>query len=119
MKPRIIKDDRSFWWRGSYLGRDISNGNWIIAVVLLAASGGAFSRQWIIAGVVLLVAGLLSFVWNEGVAKTTAIITAWVSIGAGSAWVLGLACGAMFGMPVVGYAVGLIIGIAGVVTTID
>lgn len=119
MAVKVRPDDRVFWQRRSVLGENISNGNWIVALILLLGGGFAFSRGWIGAGVGLGIAGMLSFVWNEGVAKTTYIICAWVIAGAASAWVLGFLCNAMFGMPIIGYIVGLIAGISGVIATID
>ena len=74
---------------------------------------------WIVAAIGLGVAGLLSIVWNPGVAKTTTIIGGWLVAGAVSAFLLSLACNAMFGMPAIGHFIGLVITIAGVVTTID
>ncbi len=112
-------DDRPFWKRRSFLGENISNANWIVAAILLASGGGAACFGWFIVGGALGVAGLLSYVWNDGVAKTTTIIGGWIAAGAGSAWLLGLLCNAMFGNPAVGYFGGLVIGIVGVVATID
>ena len=119
MAVKVKFDDRPFWWRRSILGENISNGNWIVALILLLGGGFAISQGWIATGIGLGVAGMLSFVWNEGVAKTTYIISAWVVVGAVSAWVLGFACNAMFGMPILGHILGLIGGIAGVIATID
>lgn len=112
-------DDRPFLQRRSYLGESISNKNWIMATVLLGSGGFALSRTWIVASIALGVAGLLSIVWNPGVAKTTAIIGGWLVVGSASAWVLGLACDAMFGQPALGHALGLAVGIIGIVLTID
>lgn len=81
--------------------------------------GFSLAKLWIPVGIAFVIAGLLSFVWNEGVAKTTTIIGAWIVAGSASAWVLGIVCNAMFGMPALGYFIGLVIGIAGVVKTID
>lgn len=112
-------DDRPFLQRRSYLGENISNKNWIMATVLLGACGFAISRAWIVTAVAFGVAGLLSIVWNPGVAKTATIIGGWLVVGSGSAWVLGLACNAMFGQPALGHALGLAVGIIGIVLTID
>ena len=112
-------DTRHFWHRRSLLGENISNGNWIIAGILLLSGGGALQQGWIIAAVALGVAGLLSIVWNEGVAKTTTIIGSWIVAGAASAWLLGMATNAMFGTPAAGHAVGLVVAIVGIVLTID
>lgn len=120
LATRVKKiDDRTFLKRRSFLGEHISNANWIAAVILLVAGVGAAYYGWIIVGIGLGVAGLLSYVWNEGVAKTTTIIGGWLVAGAGSAWLLGLLCNTMFGVPAIGYFIGLVIGIVGVVTTID
>ena len=120
MRIRAVKvDDRHFWKRRSFLGENISNGNSIVATVLLLAAGGTLYQGWIIVAIGLGVAGMLSFVWNEGVAKTTMIIAGWLVAGAASAWLLSLASDAMFGMPAIGHFIGLVITIAGVVTTID
>lgn len=112
-------DDRPFLQRRSLLGENISNKNWIMALVLLGSAAGAASQAWIGTAIGLGVAGLLSIVWNEGVAKTTTIIGVWILAGGGSAWVLGMACNAMFGQPALGHAVGLIVGIVGIILTID
>ena len=101
------------------LGENISNGNWIIAAILLATGGGALQQGWIIAAVAFGVAGLLSFVWNEGVAKTTTIIGSWIIAGATSAYLLGMVCNSLFGSPAIGHFTGLVVAIAGVVLTID
>lgn len=119
MAVKIKPDDRPFWKRRSFLGENISNGNSIVATVLLLAAVGAAYGGWIVVAVPLGVAGLLSFVWNAGVAKTTTIIGGWITAGAASAWVLGLLCNSLFGMPAIGHFVGLVVGIVGVVTTID
>lgn len=120
MATRLKKiDDRPFLKRRSFLGENISNGNWILAVILLASGGGAAYYGWLLVGLALGVAGLLSYVWNEGVARTTTIIVGWIVAGAASAWLLGLLCNTMFGMPAIGYFIGLVVGIVGVVTTID
>lgn len=120
MRIRAVKvDDRHFWKRRSFLGENISNGNWIIATILLLCGGGALQQGWIIAAIGLGVAGALSIVWNEAVAKTATIVGVWLTAGAASAWVLALACNAMFGMPAIGHVIGLIVAIAGVVMTID
>lgn len=120
MRPRATPiDQRPFWNRRSILGENISNGNWIVALILLLSGGGALQQGWIIAAIGLGVAGLLSVVWNDGVAKTTTIIGSWIVAGAASAWLLGLLTTSMFGSPAGGHAVGLIIAIAGIVTTID
>lgn len=119
MPAKVKIDDRAFWWRRSVLGENISNGNWIVALILLLGGGFAVSQGWIVSGIGLGVAGMLSFVWNEGVAKTTYIIGAWVVAGASSAWLLGMLCNAMFGMPIIGYIIALIASISGVVKTID
>ncbi len=74
MRVRVKIDDRSFWWRRSFLGENISNGNWIIALILSLACGGAIYSGWIWTGVGLGVASALSFVWNESVAKTATIV---------------------------------------------
>lgn len=112
-------DNRHFWHRRSLLGENINNGNWIIASILLLSGGGALYQGWIVAAIALGVAGLLSIVWNEGVAKTTTIIGVWLVVGAASAWLLGLATNSMFGSTAGGHAVGLVVAIAGVVMTID
>ncbi len=120
MRPREAKvDDRIFWKRRSFLGENISNGNWIIATILLLSGGGALQQGWIIAAIGLGVAGALSIVWNEAVAKTATIVGVWLTVGAVSAWGLGLACDAAFGMPAIGHVIGLIVAIGGVVFTID
>ena len=62
---------------------------------------------------------LQSFVWNEGVAKTTTIIGSWLVAAGGSAWLLGMLCNSLFGNPIIGYIAGMLIGVVGVVTTID
>ena len=112
-------DTRDFWHRRSILGENISNGNWIISAILLLSAGGAVYRGWILAAVALGVAGLLSIVWNEGVAKTTTIIGGWIVAGGASAWLLGMATDAMFGSTAGGHAIGLVVAIVGVVLTID
>ena len=112
-------DDRAFWVRRSLLGENISNGNWIVGTTLLLSGGFALKQGWILAAILLGVAGLLSFVWNPSVAKTTTIIGGWLVVGGASAWVLGLLCVAMFGSPAGGHAMGLVIGIVGIVMTID
>ncbi len=119
MALKIKIDDSPFWMRRSYLGENISNGNWIIAAIFILSGGIALYREWIWVGIVLGVAGLLSIVWNEGVAKTTIIIGGWIAAGAASAWLLSLLCNAAFGMPVIGYAIGLAVAIIGVIVTID
>lgn len=119
MAVKIKKDDRPFWQRRSFLGENISNGNSIVATVLLLGGGGALYGGWILIAVPLGVAGLLSFVWNEGVAKTTTIIGGWIVAGAASAWLLGMACNALFGMSSIGHFLGLVVGIVGVLVTID
>lgn len=119
MAVKIKQDDRVFWKRRSFLGENISNGNSIVATVLLLAGGGALYGGWLLIAIPLGVAGLLSFVWNEGVAKTTMIIGGWIAAGAASAFLLGMACNALFGMPAIGHFIGLVVGIVGVVTTID
>ena len=116
---KVKKDDRPFWRRRSLLGENISNGNWIIAAIFLLSGGGAFYKGWIVAGVCLEIASLLSFVWNESVAKTTTIIGSWIAAGAGSAWLLSLLCNYIFGMPAIGYALGLGVAIVGMMMTID
>ena len=115
----LKKDDRPFWIRRSFIGEHISNRNWIIAMILLISAGFAFHSGWVVTAVGLGVAGMLSFVWNEGVAKTTTIIGVWIVAGGSSAWLLGLICGAVTGMPIIGYAMGLAVGIVGVMMTID
>lgn len=112
-------DTRHFWKRRSLLGENISNGNWIIAAILLLSTAGCIYQGWILAAVGLGIAGLLSIVWNEGVAKTTTIIGVWLVAGAATAWVLALACDAMFGNPAIGHFIGLVVAIAGIVKTID
>ncbi len=120
MRIRAVKvDTRHFWKRRSFLGENISNGNSIVAAILLLAAGCTLYQGWIIAAIGLGVAGLLSIVWNDGVAKTSTIIGGWLLAGAASAWLLSMACDAMFGMPAIGQFIGLVITIAGVVTTID
>ena len=119
VRVRVKIDDRTFWWRRSFLGENISNGNWIVALILLLACGGAIYSGWIWTGVCLGVAGLLSIVWNESVAKTATIVGSWIAAGALSAWLLGMACDAMFGNPPIGHAVGLVIAIVGIIKTID
>ena len=120
MRTRVKPvDTRTFWYRRSMLGENISNGNWIIAAILLAIGGGALQQGWIIAAVAFGVAGLLSFVWNEGVAKTTTIIGSWIIAGATSAFLLGMVCNSLFGSPTIGHFTGLVVAIAGVVLTID
>jgi hypothetical protein len=119
MALKVKSDDGPFWMRRSYLGESISNGNWIICAILILSGSIAFYREWIWVGIVLGVAGLLSFVWNEGVAKTTTIIGGWIAAGAASSWLLSLVCNAAFGMPVLGYAMGLAVAIIGVLVTID
>ena len=120
MRPRVAKiDGRAFWKRRSFLGENISNGNWIIATILLLSGGGALQQGWIIAAIGLGVAGALSIVWNEAVAKTATIVGVWLAAGAASAWGLSLACDAAFGMPAIGHVIGLIVAIGGVVFTID
>lgn len=118
-RTRITKDDRPFWIRRSYLGASISNGNWIVAAALFLTGGVLLQRGWILLAVLLGVAGMLSIVWNQAVARTTTIIGGWIAMGASSGWVLGLAGDAMFGMPALGHALGLAIGIVGVIITID
>lgn len=88
-------------------------------MILLISAGFAFHSGWVVTAVGLGVAGMLSFVWNEGVAKTTTIIGVWIVAGGSSAWLLGLICGAVTGMPIIGYAMGLAVGIVGVMMTID
>lgn len=112
-------DTRHFWKRRSLLGENISNGNWIIATILLLLFAGAIQQGWIVAAIGLGVAGLLSIVWNEGVAKTTTIIGVWLVVGGATAWLLGLASNYAFGMDSIGHFIGLVVAIAGVVITID
>lgn len=112
-------DTRDFWYRRSFLGENISNGNWIVATILLLSTAGCIYQGWILAAIGLGVAGLLSIVWNPAVAKTTTIIGSWLVAGAGTAWVLGMACGAMFDNPAIGHFIGLVVAIAGIVKTID
>lgn len=119
MAVKIKKDDRPFWQRRSFLGENISNGNSIVATILLLAAGSALYGGWLLIAIPLGVAGLLSVVWNEGVAKTTMIIGGWIAAGAASAFLLGMVCNSLFGMPAVGYFLGLVVGIVGVVKTID
>ena len=119
MRERVRIDDRVFWKRRSYLGENISNGNWIVATILLSSCGGAIHQGWIWPGIGLGVAGSLSIVWNEAVAKTATIVGGWIVAGVASAWLLGMACDAMFGNATIGHALGLVVGIAGVVKTID
>ncbi|MBC7821192.1 MAG: hypothetical protein IAG10_30260 [Planctomycetaceae bacterium] len=119
MRIRIKTDDRAFWQRRSFLGENISNGNWIIAAILLLSSGGAVYTGWIGVGVGLGVAGLLSIVWNPAVAKTATIVGGWIVAGVASAWLLGMLCNSMFGSPAIGYGSGLAIAIIGVIKTID
>ncbi len=119
MRVRIKIDDRPFWQRSSFLGENISNGNWIVAFVLLLCCGGAIYTGWIWPGVALGIAGLLSIVWNDAVAKTSTIIGGWIAAGVGSAFLLGMLCNVIFGTPALGYASGLGIAIVGVVMTID
>lgn len=119
MAVKIKIDDRPFWKRRSFLGENISNGNSIVAVVLLLGSGGAVSQGWIMAAVPLGIAGLLSIVWNPAVAKTTTIIGGWLTAGAGTAWLLGMVCNSLFGQPSIGHFAGLVVGIVGVMMTID
>lgn len=119
MAVKVKKDDRPFWQRRSFLGENISNGNSIVATLLLLSAGGALYTGWLMIAIPLGVAGLLSFVWNDGVARTTMIIGGWIVAGASSAWLLGMVCNSLFGMPAIGHFAGLVIGIAGVVTTID
>lgn len=119
VRVRIRIDDRPFWQRSSFLGENISNGNWIVALVLLLCCGGAIFAGWIWAGVALGIAGLLSIVWNAAVAKTATIVGVWIVTGVGSAWLLGMLCEAMFGSPALGFAAGLGVAITGVVMTID
>ena len=119
MRVRIKIDDRPFWWRSSYLGENISNGNWIVAVVLLLCCGGAIFANWIWAGVALGIAGLLSIVWNGAVARTATIVGGWIVAGVGSAWLLGLLCDSLFGNSAIGHTAGLAVGIVGVIKTID
>jgi hypothetical protein len=90
-----------------------------VAAILLVGSGGAAYVGWLVASILLGIAGLLSIVWNDSVAKTTSIIGCWIVAGAGSAWLLGMLCDSLFGMPAVGYFAGLVIGIGGVMKTID
>lgn len=101
------------------IGENICNGNWIAALILLPAGGGAIYQGWLAAGIGLVVAGLLSFVWNASVAKTATIVGSWIAAGAASAWLLGMLSNAMFGTPIAGHIAGLVIAIAGVVKTID
>ena len=119
MRVRIKIDDRSVWWRRSILGANISNGNWIIALIFSLACGGAIYTEWIWVGVGLGVASLLSIVWNESVAKTATIVGTWIAAGVASAWLLGMLCDSMFGNPPIGHALGLVIGVVGVIKTID
>lgn len=120
MRVRVKPIDTShFWHRRSLLGENITNGNWIVALVLLLSAGGALQQGWIVAAIGLGVAGLLSIVWNDGVAKTATIIGGWIAAGAASAWLLGLLTTSMFGSPTGGHVVGLIVAIAGIVVTID
>ena len=120
MRQKVAKvDDRHFWYRRSMLGENISNGNWIIATLLLGSCGFSVQQGWIVAAVALGIAGLLSIVWNPGVAKTTTIIGVWIVAGSASAWLLGMACDAMFGTPAIGYGLGLVVAIVGIVSTID
>ncbi|MFM9966654.1 MAG: hypothetical protein ACKV2Q_36205 [Planctomycetaceae bacterium] len=120
MATRVQKvDDRPFWRRRSFIGENISNGNWMAALVLLSSAGGAVYQGWIVVGIALGVAGMLSFVWNASVAKTATIVGIWITAGAASAWLLGMLCNAMFGAPIAGYFAGLVIAIAGVLKTID
>ena len=119
MVIKVRPDDRPFWQRRSYMGEGISNRNWIIALIFLLSAAFAVYKEWIWAGVGLGVAGMLSFVWNEGVAKTTTIIGVWIVAGAGSAWVLSFVCNAVFGMPILGHILGLVVGLVGVMMTID
>ena len=90
-----------------------------MATVLLLCGGGALQMGWILVAIGLGVAGLLSIVWNPGVAKTTTIISVWLVAGAGTAWVLGMACNSLFGMDTIGHVIGLVVAIVGVVATID
>jgi hypothetical protein len=119
MAVKVKIDDRPFWRRRSFLGENISNGNSIVAATLLASSAGAAYVGWLMASIALGIAGMLSIVWNESVAKATTIIGCWILVGAGSAWLLGMLCDSFFGMPAVGYFAGLVIGIVGVTKTID
>ncbi len=112
-------DTRHFWHRRSLLGENISNGNWIVAAIFLLSGAGALQQGWIITAIALGIAGLLSIVWNEGVAKTTTIIGSWIVAGAASAWLLGMATNAMFGSTAGGHAIGLVVAIVGVFLTID
>lgn len=119
MAIKVKQDDRPFWRRRSILGENISNGNSIVAAILLASSGGAAYVGWLMASIPLGIAGLLSIVWNPSVAKATTIVGCWIVAGAISAWLLSMLCNSFFGMPAVGYFAGLVIGIAGVMKTID
>jgi hypothetical protein len=120
MRIRAVKvDDRHFWKRRSFLGENISNGNWIIATILLLSGGGALQQGWIIAAIGLGVAGALSIVWNPAVAKTATIVGAWLVAGGVSAFGLGLVCNSAFGSPAIGHVIGLVIAIGGIVFTID
>lgn len=119
MRVRVKIDDRTFWWRRSFLGENISNGNWIIALILALACGGAIYTGWIWVGVGLGVASSLSIVWNESVAKTATIVGTWIVVGVGSAFLFAMLSNAMFGSPALGHMLGLAIGIAGVVKMID
>lgn len=120
MRPKVIKvDDRPFLQRRSLLGENISNGNWIVATVLLLSGGGALKQGWIFAAIGLGVAGALSIVWNPAVAKTATIVGVWLVAGGGAAWGLGLACEAAFGSQAIGHVIGLVIAIGGIVFTID
>ena len=120
MRTRVRPvDTRAFWYRRSVLGENISNGNWIVALVLLSSGGGALQQGWIVAAIALGVAGLLSIVWNEGVAKTATIVGSWIVAGATSAYLLGMVSNSLFGAPTIGHVVGLVVAIAGVVLTID
>ena len=119
MAIRVRKDDSPFWHRRSFFGEYIKNSNWIIAAVLFLFAGIAINQGWVFAGVLLIVTGTLSFVWNEGVAKTATIIGVWVVAGSVSAFALSYVCGYVFGMPAVGYFLGLAIGLTGVMMTVD
>jgi hypothetical protein len=119
MATRVRNDDSPFWQRRSFFGEYIKNSNWIIAAIFFVFGGIAIKQGWVLAGVLLIVAGTLSFVWNEGVAKTATIIGGWIVAGVATAFVLSYACGYAFGMPAIGYFVGLAVGLIGVMMTID
>ena len=118
VKERPV-DTRPFWYRRSMFGENISNGNWIISLTLVLIAAGAVQQGWILAAVPLGVAGLLSIVWNDGVAKATGIIGAWLTAGGISAFLLGMATTSMFGSPTIGHVIGLVVAIGGIVATID